>query len=103
MELSTICNARTTINKEVHKSVVTIDWTDMTIEDVQALAQRSLIIRKQNADRVAGIVPAATYTLKACEYRIGIRNVRTSMSAEDALNMLTPEALTALLQSKGLL
>lgn len=103
MELQTICNARTTVNKEVHKSVVTIDWTGMTIEDVQALAQRSLIIRKQNADRIAGIVPAATYTLRAAEYKIGVRTAQKQMTPEDALAALSTEQLTALLKAKGLL
>ena len=103
MKEQTHVTASTKINGVAHKSNVTIDWTGMSSEDVQALAQRSIIIRKQNADRTAGIIPPERYTLKASDYKIGVRVRAEPMTPEQALAKLTPEQLTELLKSKGLL
>lgn len=103
MKNETFVTASTKVNGVSHKSNVTIDWTGMTVEDLQALAQRSIVIRKQNADRTAGVVPETSYTIRAVEYKIGARVARPQMTPEQALNALTPEQLQELLRSKGLI
>lgn len=102
MKQETRCSARTTVDGEVFKSAVTIDWSGMTDDDLQALAQRSIIIRKQNGDRLAKIKPPASYTIKAVDFRAGVRVAQPAMTPEQALAALSPDQLLALLQSKGL-
>jgi len=102
MKNETFVTASTKINGVAHKSHVTIDWSDMTTDDLQALAQRSIIIKKQNADRIAGVIPPERYVLKASEYKIGVRQPRQPMTPEQALAALTPEQLVELLKSKGI-
>lgn len=97
MKLETHVSASTKVNKVSHKSNVTIDWTGMTDDDLQALAQRSIIIRKQNADRLAGDVPEAAYTIKAVDYRIGVRAARVAQTPEQMLAALPPEERAALI------
>jgi hypothetical protein len=94
----TFVTAVTTVNGVKHKSNVTIDWTGMTEEDVQKLAQRSLIIRKQNADRVKGVVPKDSYTVKAIEYKIGARAPAEPVDIRSLLEKLSPAEALALLQ-----
>lgn len=103
MKEQTHVTASTKINGIAHKSNVTIDWTGMSVEDIQALAQRSIIIRKQNADRTAGVIPEERYTIKATDFKIGARAPREQMTPEAALAKLSTEQLEALLKSKGLL
>lgn len=85
MKNETHVTASTRINGVSHKSNVTINWDGMTEDDVQALAQRSLIIKKQNADRVAGIVPESSYTLLASDYKIGTRVVKAPLTLDQIL------------------
>lgn len=102
LKIETRCDAKTTINGVKHVSHVTIDWTGMTVEEVQELAQRSLIIRKQNEDRTNGIVPETNYVLKAADYKLGIRRQRVEMTPEQAIAKLSDEQLLAILKAKGL-
>ena len=97
MKLSTSVSASTKVNGVSHKSNVTIDWTCMTIDELQALAQRSIIIRKQNADRLAGVVPDSSYTLKATDYKLGVRVVKQAQTPEQMLAALSPEERAALI------
>lgn len=98
MKAETFVTASTKINNVSHKSHVTIDWSGMTDDDVQALAQRSLVIRKQNADRTKGVVPPERYTIKATDYKIGARTPQAPMDPREALAKLSPEEALALLQ-----
>ena len=98
MKAETFVTASTKIDNVNHKSHVTIDWSGMTDDDIQALAQRSLIIRKQNADRTKGIIPAERYTIKATDYKIGVRAPQTPMDPREALKLLSPEEAIKLLQ-----
>ena len=102
MKTETFVTASTKVNNVAHKSNVTIDWTGMTEDDLQALAQRSIVIRKQNQDRTAGVVPAERYTIKATDFRIGARAPRVQLTPEQLLAQLSPEQLTALLKAKGI-
>jgi len=97
MKTETFVTASTKVNGVDHKSNVTIDWTGVTDDEMQALAQRSLIIRKQNADRTKGIIPASSYTIKAKEYVIGARAPNQPVDIRDLLAKLTPEQALALL------
>lgn len=97
MKLETFVSASTTVNKVKHKSNVTIDWTGMTVQDLQALAQRSIVIRKQNADRLAEVVPPTEYKIKATDFRIGVRTVKEKQTPEQMLAALSPEERAALI------
>lgn len=97
LKQETFVTAKTKINGVDHKSNVTIDWTGMSLEDIQALAQRSIIIKKQNSDRTNGTIPESAYTLKAVEYRLGVRAERKPADLESLLKKLSPEDLQALL------
>lgn len=98
MKNETFVSASTKVSGVSHKSNVTIDWTGMTDDDLQALAQRSIIIRKQNADRLAGVVPEDSYVLKAVDYRIGVRTARpVNLTPEQMLAALSPEERAALI------
>jgi len=97
MKLETFVSASTTVNKVKHKSNVTIDWTGMRVADLQALAQRSIVIRKQNADRLAEVVPPPEYKIKATDFRIGTRVVKEKQTPEQMLAALSPEERAALI------
>lgn len=96
LKLETFVSANTTIDKVRHVSNVTIDWSGVSLDQLQALAQRSIIIRKQNEDRVAGVVPESSYTIRALDYVIGVRKQKQPVSIESQLGQLTPEQLAAL-------
>ena len=98
MKNETHVSASTKINKVAHKSNVTIDWTGMTDDDLQALAQRSILIRWQNANRLQEVIPEANCTLKAVDYRIGVRTARlVNLTPEQMLAALSPEERAALI------
>lgn len=97
LKMETFVTAKTKINNVDHKSNVTIDWTGMSLEDIQALAQRSIIIKKQNADRTNGTIPESSYTLKAVDYRLGVRAERKPANIETLLGKLSPEELAEVL------
>lgn len=99
MKNETHVAASTKINGVSHKSNVTIDWSEMSTDDIQALAQRSIIIRKQNADRVAGVVPESSYVLKASEYKLGVRVAKTPMTLEQLLAALPVEQRQAAIEA----
>jgi hypothetical protein len=88
MKAETFVSASTTVDKVIHKSNVTIDWTGMSDDEMQALAQRSIIIRKQNADRTNGVIPLERYTIKATDYKIGMRAVKTPLTLAEVLAAL---------------
>lgn len=92
----TFVSANTTIDKVKHVSNVTIDWSGITLDQLQALAQRSIVIRKQNEDRLAGVIPAAPCTIRASEYAIGARRTAPAKSLDKQISELTPEQLLKL-------
>lgn len=96
LRLETHVSANTTIDKVKHVSNVTISWEGITIDQLQALAQRSIVIRKQNEDRLAGIVPESSYTIVASEYAIGARRKAPTKSVEKQIEDLSPEELARL-------
>lgn len=97
MKNETHVSASTKINKVAHKSNVTIDWTGMTDDDLQALAQRSILIRWQNANRLQEVIPEANCTLRALDFKIGTRVQKLRMTPEQMLAALSPEERAALI------
>ena len=78
------------------KTNLTIDWSDMSTDDVQALAQQALIVKLQSGWRKNGI-PAGDATVKASDYKIGVRAKREPASLESMLQKLTAEERAALI------
>lgn len=99
MKAETFVSAKTTVNKLEHISHVTIDWKGMTDDDIQAMAQRSLIIRWQNANRTKEVIPNERVTLKATDYRLGTRLV-APVSLDKALDALSEEEAIKLLEER---
>jgi hypothetical protein len=97
LKLETHVSANTTIDKVKHVSNVTINWEGISLDQLQALAQRSIVIRKQNDDRNAGVIPGAAYTIRAADYVIGTRRARTPESLESLLGKLSAEERAQLL------
>ena len=77
------------------ETALTIDWSDMTAEDVQALAQQALIVKLQSQWRKNGI-PAGECTVKAADHKIGVRAPKTKQTLEQMLAALSPEERAAL-------
>ncbi len=75
---------------------LTIDWTGMSADDVQALAQQALVVKLQSAWRANGI-PAGEHTVKAADHKIGVRAPRKPADIATLINKLTPEERAALL------
>jgi hypothetical protein len=75
---------------------LTIDWSDMSTEDVQALAQQALIVKAQGAWRKATI-PSGDFTLKAVDYKVGSRRAPQPKDLATMIAALSPEEKAALL------
>ena len=102
MKGETRVSTRTKIDGVEHVSAITIDWAGMSVEDLQALAQRAIVVRKQNADRAAGVIPAAEYVLRAVEYKLGARAPKPSMTPEQVLSGMSEGELLAYLEKRGI-
>lgn len=89
-------DTRPAAGAESIKTNLTIDWSDMTEDDIRALAQQSLIVKLQGAWRKNGI-PNGDHTVKAADYKIGVRAKREPASLEAMLQKLSPEDRAALL------
>lgn len=72
MLAETLVSCNTKIDDVKHRSNVTIDWTGMTVRELQELAQRSIVIREQNNNRLKGVVPPKEYSIKAVDFRVGV-------------------------------
>ena len=98
---NTQTKARCKVGDVTYKSTVTIDWTGCTIEDVQALASQKLVNKVQSEQRDAGKPIPETYTIKACEYKQGLR--KAAMTPEQIIAAMSEDDLLALLQKRGLI
>lgn len=78
------------------KTTLTIDWTGCTEDDLRAMAQQALIVKLQGAWRKNGI-PNGEHTVKASDYKVGVRAKREPASIESMLAALSPEDRAALL------
>lgn len=86
---------RTQAGQAPVETALTIDWTDMSAADVQALAQQALIVKLQGKWRKEGI-PNGECTVKAADYKVGVRAPKTKQTLEQMLAALSPEERAAL-------
>ena len=98
---NTQTKSRCKIGDTTYKSVVTIDWTDCTVEDVQALAAQKVVNKFQQQAREDGKAVAETITLYARDYKQGLR--RATQTPEQILAALSEDQLIALMKSRGLM
>lgn len=90
-------SAKTTIDKVSHHTNLTIDWNGVSEEQVQALAQRSIVIKWQNDNRTNGRVPETSEKIEALDYVLGVRRERVKQTPEQMLAALSPEERAALI------
>jgi hypothetical protein len=89
-------DTRPSAGAEAVTTNLTIDWADMTTEDVQALAQQALIVKLQGKWRKDGI-PNGEHTVKAADYKVGVRAPRQPTDVLALIGKMTPEEKAALL------
>lgn len=92
---NTKVETRPRVGQQAIETTLTIDWSDMTAEDVQALAQQALIVKLQSKWRKEGI-PNGECTVKAADYKVGVRAPKTKQSLEQMLAALSPAERAAL-------
>lgn len=80
------------------ETAVTIDWSNISIEDTRALASRTILIAAQSQWRKDGNVPTEA-TLDAHEFAHPTRKPRGPVDVKALLLKLSPEEREALLAS----
>lgn len=98
---NTTTKSRCKIGDVTYKSAVVIDWTDCTIEDVQALAAQKVVNKFQQDAREAGKPVAENVTLYARDYKQGLR--KPALTGEQILAAMSEEDLIALMKARGLM
>ncbi|MDE3021592.1 MAG: hypothetical protein KGI54_07000 [Pseudomonadota bacterium] len=98
---NTNTKSRCKIGEVTYKSAVVIDWTDCTIEDVQALAAQKVVNKFQQTAREANKPVPETITLYARDYRQGLR--KPAMTPEQILASMSEDDLIALMKARGLM
>lgn len=78
------------------KTNLTIDWDGCSEDDLRAMAQQALVVKLQGSWRKNGI-PNGDHTVKAADYKVGVRAKREPASLDAMLQKLTPEERQALL------
>lgn len=96
--MNTNIEVDTRANKDADsvKTNLTIDWDGCTEDDLRAMAQQALIVKLQGAWRKNGI-PAGEHTVKAADYKVGVRAKREPASLDAMLQKLSAEDRAALL------
>ncbi len=98
---NTQTKARCKVGDTTYKSVVTIDWEGCSVEDVQALASQKLVNKVQTEQREAGKPIPEAYTIKAADYKQGVR--KPAMTGEQILAAMSEEELIELMKARGLM
>lgn len=82
----------TKLNKNADAVVtnLTINWEDMTAEDIRALAQQALVVKLQGGWRKNGI-PAGDFTVKAADHKVGARAPRGPQTPQQIMSKLSDE------------
>ena len=80
------------------ETAVTIDWSTISVEDVRALAARTIIIAAQGEWRKSGTIPEAV-TIDAHEAANPTRKPRGPVDVKAMLLKLSPEERAKLLAS----
>lgn len=96
-EQQTHVSANTTIDKVKHACNLVIDWTGVSEKEMQALAQRSIVIKWQNDNRIEGRVPETREQISAKDYALGVRRQKEKETPEQMLARLSPEERAALI------
>lgn len=78
------------------KTNLTLDWEGMDADDIRALAQQALVVKLQGQWRKNGI-PAGDHTVKAADYKVGVRAKRQPADLATMIAALSPEEKRALL------
>lgn len=89
-------DTRPAAGAEAVKTNLTIDWSDMSPEDVQALAQQALVVKLQGKWRKDGI-PSGDHTVKAADYKVGVRAPRGPVDVLKLIGNMSPAEKAALL------
>ena len=92
---STKVETRPQAGQQAIETALATDWSDMTAEDVQALAQQALIVKLQGKWRKDGI-PNGERTVKATDYKVVVRAPKTKQTLEQMLAALSPAERAAL-------
>lgn len=77
------------------ETTLTIDWSDVTPDEIKAMAQLPLIVKLQGGWRKNGIPREAT--VKASEHKVGVRTPAVKLSPEEQAMALDAEAKKALI------
>jgi hypothetical protein len=93
---TTEVDTRPQAGAEAVRTNLTIDWSNMTEEEIRALAQQALVVKLQGAWRKNGI-PAGDHTVLAAEHKIGVRAPRGPVDVAALIAKLDPEERAALL------
>lgn len=96
MLAETMVSCNTKIDDVKHRSNVTIDWTGMTVRELQELAQRSIVIREQNNNRLKGVVPPKEYKIQAVDFRVGVRAAKQDVDPVKLIDKLSESELADL-------
>ena len=79
---------------EAVKTDLTLDWTGMELEDLQALAQQALVVKLQGQWRKNGI-PAEVAVI-VTDHKVGTRAVRQVADVNTLVAKMSPEERQAL-------
>ena len=92
--MDTITNVEVTTKPEAGAVGVTtnlsIDWADMSPDDIRALAQAALVVKLQGHWRKNGI-PVGDATVKAADHKVGVRAPKKPADIAALFQKLTPE------------
>lgn len=92
--MDTITNVEVTTKPEAGAVGVTtnlsIDWADMSPDDIRALAQAALVVKLQGHWRKNGI-PVGDATVKAADHKVGTRAPKKPADIAALFQKLTPE------------
>ena len=98
---NTQTKSRCKIGEVTYKSIVTIDWSDCSVEDVQALAAQKVVNKFQQQAREDGKAVPENVTLYARDYKQGLR--RAAQTPEQILASLSEDQLIQLMKDRGLM
>lgn len=98
---NTQTKSRCKIGEVTYKSVVTIDWSDCSVEDVQALAAQKVVNKFQQQAREDNKPVSESVTLFARDYKQGLR--KAVLTGEQILAAMSEDELIALMKARGLM
>lgn len=87
---TTEVSTKATATSEAVITNLSIDWTDMSPEDIRALAQAALVVKLQGGWRKNGI-PVGDTTVLASEHKVGTRAPKKPADIAALFQKLTAE------------